>query len=257
MAGKANQNPRNFAQLVEHQTKKWDLEGGGAQRRQNRVEYWPVIAISRECGSLGGEVARIVAERLGFTHWDREIVDAIAEKSGANEPLLRSVDERERNAIDDFVRGLVLGGKYTSSTYVEELVRMMHIIAHHGRAVIVGRGAHYALSPNVVLRIRVVAPRHLRIAAVEERYNVDKKHAAALADRFDKDRAHFVDDTFRKDITQSSDYDLSINTGVFGVEGAADLVLTAYRQKFTRLPQDMRPTLQEFTEEAMQSPAAH
>ena len=41
-----------------------------------------IITISREFGAGGGEIGRKVAERLGYHYYDKELIKAVAEKTG-------------------------------------------------------------------------------------------------------------------------------------------------------------------------------
>jgi len=52
----------------------------------------PYVAISRETGAGGGEIARLVGEKLGWDFLDREIIDYMAEKYGTPRDLVEFVD---------------------------------------------------------------------------------------------------------------------------------------------------------------------
>ena len=47
-----------------------------------------IITVSREFGSGGRELGKRLAEALGFSYYDREIVAALAEKTGLDEDYL-------------------------------------------------------------------------------------------------------------------------------------------------------------------------
>ena len=52
------------------------------------------IAISRECGVGGAEVAEEVARQLEWPLYGRDLVQQIAEDTGVRTQLLESIDER-------------------------------------------------------------------------------------------------------------------------------------------------------------------
>jgi len=108
---------RKIEQLVEEQIRK------AALRSRDRTEpvapsaHWPLITISREPCAGGTTLGRSVAERLGFACWDQELLTRIAEKSGAIESILASVDERVHSSVMEFVRSLLVGFEYTQNEY--------------------------------------------------------------------------------------------------------------------------------------------
>ena len=66
-----------MAQMMEKQWKKWLLL---TQQRAGKEPLgpFPTVTISRERGSGGSLVARLVADRLGFVLFDSELVDHVA-----------------------------------------------------------------------------------------------------------------------------------------------------------------------------------
>src|SRR5262245_31132412 len=60
------------------------------------------IAISRQAGTQGPDIAREVGQRLGWPVYDRELVEMIAREMGLRTRLVESVDERHRNWLQEF-----------------------------------------------------------------------------------------------------------------------------------------------------------
>ena len=58
-----------------------------------------VIAIGREFGSGGREIARKVAEKLDIKIYDKELISLIAKKSGMSEAVIHDVDETATNSF--------------------------------------------------------------------------------------------------------------------------------------------------------------
>lgn len=63
-----------------------------------------VITITRQFGSLGRLIARQVAERLGFEYYDRDIIEAAAEKMGED---VYGLLEYEGNAVSPYRKMMV------------------------------------------------------------------------------------------------------------------------------------------------------
>jgi len=69
-----------------------------------------------------------------------------------------------------------------------------------------------------------VAPREERAERLAKRYDLPLAEARARLEREDLGRRQFVQRSFRVDPDDASLYDLALNTGCFGIEGAVDLV---------------------------------
>ena len=67
----------------------------------------PYITVSREPGSGGAPIAKLVAEKLGFTLVDKQIVEEIAKSTKKRKEVIMAVDEKKRSAIDDIVHALL------------------------------------------------------------------------------------------------------------------------------------------------------
>lgn len=221
----------NLETLVDEQVRRWELTREPALPPQPaRV---PVITISREYGALGTQVGQAVAKRLELTLWDQELVHAIAEKAKASETLLRSLDEHARSALEDMIDGILLGVAYTESEYLRMLMRVVHTIASHGRAVLLGRGIHFLLRGSETLAAWVVAPLDVRIRRVMEAKHLDEHAARRELARIEQERATFLRHQYGHRDDQPELYDVVVNTGRLSVEAAADVIAAAHRGKFT------------------------
>jgi len=213
--------PRSTDQLVERQVRRWHLEARMQRLRPRR----PCIALSRLPGSGADELGRLLAERLGYAFFGVEIVDRIARMSGIQQELVAGMDERVRSAIEAVIDGLRgRPAAFSESDYVRRLVRVIATLGEGGSAVIVGRGSTCVLGADRALRVLVVAPREERVERLAKRYDLPLAEAHARLEREDERRRLFVRRSFRVDPDDASLYDLALNTGSFGVEGAADLV---------------------------------
>lgn len=223
----------SLLQVIERQFRRREMMRNRQEAAPAPVP-WPIITLSREFGARGEALGRLVAERTGFSFWDDELVHRVAEESGANTALLKSLDEHLRNAIEDSIEGALLGGSYMGSEYLRRLMKLIHTIAAQGSGVVVGRGAHYVVAPDRALSVRVVCPLEERIRGYAERHGIDERHARQRVEREDHARGAFIREYFSRDASNPSDYDLTVNTGSFSLERAAGLVLAAYEAKFQR-----------------------
>jgi cytidylate kinase len=220
--------PRSLDQLVDHQIRRWHLESQRPGPRPRR----PCIALSRLPGSGAEELGQRLAERLGYTFFGVEIVDHIARKAGVQRELVEGVDERVRGSLAAILDGLTGRNlRFSESDYVSRLVRVITTLGEGGSAVVVGRGSPYILASDRALRALVTAPREDRIERLAKRYDLPHAEAASRLEREDAARRRFVERSFHVDPDDASLYDLAVNTGSLGLEGAAELLLEALRRR--------------------------
>jgi cytidylate kinase len=222
--------PRSVESIVEEQVKRWQAER--ARQAAASAVPPPVVAVSRQYGARGAAVAHAVAERLGFSYWNREIVEEIARHAHVSDHLVRAFDEHHRAAIVEAVRSVMVGGALSGSEYFRELAHVVHGIAAHGRAVLVGRGIQFLLQPARALRVRVVAPLEVRVAGLVERRGLGEAAAQLEIATTDADRRAFTRDHYGREVDDPGAYDLQVNTGTLSIAGAADVVAAAYRARF-------------------------
>ena len=204
---------------------------------------WPVITISREVGAGGGELGTVLRDRLGFTLWDRAVVQAIANESGTDEKMVASLDEQRRKAVEDAMLGAVMGTRHTNVQYLRSLQRVVRTIAEHGSGIIIGRGANYICSANAALKVRLVCPIEQRVARLAEIKGLSRRDATDLIERTEKKRTDFIRHNFHHGVADPEQYDVLLNSGTYSIDQIADLVLFAYNVKFGRRPADrMRPS---------------
>jgi cytidylate kinase len=198
---------------------------------EGNVAYGPCLLVSRLRGSLGGQVARLVGERLGWHVFDREIVDEIAKLAHVRQQLLESVDEQTRANWNNSWRPELGPEDIGSEHYLRCLREVVLTLGHHGDVVIVGRGSPFLLPAASSLRARFVAPLDLRVKRVADQEKVTMLEAQARVEKFDAERSQFVQKSFSRDPNSPMNYDLVINTGDITAEAAAEMVLIAMKSK--------------------------
>ncbi len=187
----------------------------------------PFLTVSREAGSGGTEVARSVGERLGWKVLGHELMQDLAHELELDPRLLELMDETHIGWFSETLLNLFNSRLVLQGSYVSMLSRSIALAACDGRVVIVGRAANLVLPPEPGLRVRIVAPRGLRVAAVADREGLDPRDAGDRLDEIDASRADFVRRHFHTEVADSHHYDLVIDTARLGIDGAADLIYRA------------------------------
>ena len=220
-----------IAPLVERVIHEWEARQRVADLEAH-TPFRPVVTISRSKGAGGTAVAKAVAERLDFRVYDRELVEEIARNAKVMQAIVETVDERTRSAIEDGIKEILTGSDLTYRDYLENLSRVVLTIVRHGRAVIVGRATHRIIPQRARLAVRLVAPLERRIRRHIELTGVDERTAAKEVARADSERHAFAKMHFQVDDEDPLLYDMVINTGQLGYQTVADLVVTAFHDRF-------------------------
>ncbi|WP_376795007.1 AAA family ATPase [Thermogemmatispora sp.] len=205
-----------------------------------------VITITRQLGSGGSEVGRLVARRTGLRYLDRQIITEVARRLG--------VDMREARRLDEYTAGVAaqileavrasqpftlnyagLLGQTGRSLQQRDEVAYLHLtqkvileMATQGNVVIVGRGSQFLLqhAPRT-LHVAIFAPLAQRLERVMNALRVDQRRARELIEQRDYDYGAYLRRYYGSDGQQPGLYHLLINTGLFSFEQAADLVCQA------------------------------
>ena len=220
-------------QLVNQKILLWEEERRIAARKRPQGQD-PMICVSREYGARGAAVARAVAEQLGFQFYSQELIQEIAEVARVRQQVVESLDERLQDSISEWVTGLMKRDGFSPSDYLRNLSKVVLTLARHGKGVVVGRGAHFILERKSTLRVRVIAPLETRVARIAERDGMAPGEARATIRRIDAERLAFNRRHYGADLADPANYDLIVNTGTLGLEGAASQVIGAFESRFGR-----------------------
>lgn len=241
-----------IAQMVEKQWKKWLLL---TQQKPERPSLgpFPTITVSRERGSGGSLIARLVADRLGFVVFDSEIVDHVARSAAVDRMVVAHMDERSQHSIRKWTEQVMHRQQFSAQGYMAHLTKTIMTAGEKGRAVIIGRGAHLLLPVERCFRARVIAPLEVRIERLCAS-GIERREAEMVIAETDQQRAQFIRENFRQSDGDPLLYDLVINTGEIAVETAAELLVRAVEAKFPQVLQARHSTLSADSLTSVESP---
>jgi cytidylate kinase len=194
------------------------------------------VALSREAGANGALVARAVGERLGWSVYDRELLERVAAEMGQHATLLESLDERRQSWLAECLESFSSTPAVSEDSYVRHLLATVLALAAHGDCVIIGRGVPQVLPAATTLRVRVVAPLDVRVEAIRQRLGLDRAAAARWVEKTDDERARFVRYHFHKDPADPCGYDLILNSGRFAVAECSELIVEALHRLQAHAP---------------------
>ncbi|HEX6805486.1 MAG TPA: cytidylate kinase-like family protein [Terriglobales bacterium] len=193
-----------------------------------------VITIEREYGCGAAEIARVLAQKLGWKLWDRELTAEIARVANVDPTAVSMCEERVDSSFQRLVK-VFWRGSYERSAHMEHQPfgpdRMVEVgeevmkdIAERGNCVIVGRGAPYFLRERSdAFHVFLYAPRAEKLRRVENQ-GTKPRDAEDLVDTVDRERAEFIKRYFNADWPTRALYHLMINTAI-GDESVISTVL--------------------------------
>ncbi len=197
-----------------------------------------IITISRELGAGGSDVARQVADALGWRVVDNELVDQIAARTGLSPAEVRDREERAPGFLERLIRLLTKAAPEMltpAAEHVPELeeAKLVKIteavveeIAQQGRVVLVGRAAPVVLSRDRdALHLKIVAPKAARVEALMKRLGVTRDAAAAQVELSDANRTRYHEQYYERDWSDASQYHLVLNTAALGIDQAVATIV--------------------------------
>ena len=191
-----------------------------------------VITISRQFGSGGRFVAKMLAERLGIPYFDNELITMAAKESGYAENIF---EKAEQMSSHSFLYSVSMFGS-AAGVYGLPLSDKVFLIqsdiikkcAEQGPCAIVGRCADYVLRdyPNVI-NFNLYSDLDSKIERYKKYYNEDEKNDKEIKDeiiRRDKKRAAYYNYYTTQRWGEIENYHLSIHTDAVGVDGCVDIL---------------------------------
>jgi cytidylate kinase len=196
-------------------------------------------------GSGGSEIAERVAMALGWELLDNEVVDAVAQRLGADRAEVAAREERVPSLVERLARAMALSSQDwlapvsdapmppSDDRLVEMTRRVVEEAIARGPAVVVGRGAQSMLAAREdALHVFCYAPRSALIKRTMEREDIAEPQAAKLVEESNRQREEWVRKHWNRAWRAHENYHLSLDTAWFGVDGAADLIVRLARERF-------------------------
>ena len=183
------------------------------------------LAISRSMGSGARIIAGKLAQELGWSLWDKELIEAVAQDASVSRKVVEKFDEHTISEIELLARAALGDHEMGDFLYPRHLARAVSAVGKLGDAIILGRGA--ALILPDALSIRIDASFDLRVSNMMSFENLTHNQAAAKIRRSDRDRERFLESTFGRDRVHAAHYDLSIWMDRFTNDDAVRIIKTA------------------------------
>lgn len=192
-----------------------------------------LVTISRQFGSGGRIIGKLVSEKLGVEFYDKEIITLAAEESGLAPDIIEGEELRAKNGFTyglSSAMGMVDSGLSHSVGINEKIYlaqhRVIEDIGKTGNGVIVGRCADFVLRdiPEVT-KVFIYGDKADRVRRVVEEYGHTPSDAEELVRTYDKARENYYN--YHTDFKWGNfkTYNMAINSSYIDYEDAANLII--------------------------------
>ena len=182
-----------------------------------------IITVSREFGSGGRYIGKMIADKLGIKLYDKEFIEKLSEETGLSEEYIED-NEQKRENLASFNNGYYFGLNNADELFIKES-ELIREVADKESCVIVGRCADFVLKDREnILKIFVYSDMENKIKRATKFYGLDIEKAKKEINRIDKLRANHYKYYTEKKWNDFVNYDLCINSDALGVEKSVEIV---------------------------------
>lgn len=197
-----------------------------------------IVTIGRQCGSAGHTIGKLVAERLGYAFYDKEIIKTVAGRSGLSEETVEKEGEYSTTSLlyNIATRGIsAYNATSRDNMLIRDLVNAYQTeyikeIAEKGGCVIVGRSADYILEDREdCLNVFIHGDLADRAKRVIEEHGVKAAEAEKHVLDRDKKRSKYYRHITDQVWGLAENYDLCLNSSKLGIERCVEMILEALK----------------------------
>ena len=174
-----------------------------------------IITISREYGSGGRYVGKILAENLKVPFYDKELITLTSKSSGLGKEYIEKSDQK------------LSSGKFEGNNDDRIFIAEENVIKKLAKTscVIVGRCADYILKDNPdVISIFLYSDEESKVKRATKYYGLEEKTALKQIQKINNERARHYKYYTNKKWYDFNNYDIALNVDTLGVENTAKLI---------------------------------
>ena len=203
-----------------------------------------VITISREIGSGGHTVGRILAKKLDTFYFDKYLIESLEKKFNLTVSGIEKLKGEKKNWLADLIhfvapvpsaKNLGIDTRYTQEFRMDVTTddiyqaetEILKELAHEGSCVISGRSGFFVFKdhPNH-LNVFIIAPDKNRLQRVMEKQGLAEESAKALIKDIDQTRENYIRRYTGTSRYDARNYDLVLNADGHTEEELADIILS-------------------------------
>ncbi|MCF8095757.1 MAG: cytidylate kinase-like family protein [Desulfobacteraceae bacterium] len=194
-----------------------------------------VLTISREFGAGGRTLGKMVANKMGYTLVDENIVQMVAERARVSDNWVRSIEKEAGGSLLKFINYCVSQkyvnrildgskGDINENIYINLLQEIITELAEEGNCVIVGRGGQYILRDYpAAFHVLMVAEYEDRVRFMMENYKFNREKAQNTIRVHGRRRRTLYRKFGKEDYNHPGLYHLVLNMSKLSMEKATDI----------------------------------
>ena len=188
--------------------------------KNEKIKNNLIISISREHGTNGKEIGKIVAQKLNIPFYDKEEIKEFAIKNN----LIND------NCSDEEIYDNFLSLDVSKEAIINQ-TKVIKKIANISNAVIIGRSADYILRENKnLIKIFIYASMDYKIENVMKNYGDNEKQAKNHILDSDKSRSNYYSAIANRNWGDKNNYDLCIDARI-GNENVVKIICDYVKNK--------------------------
>lgn len=197
-----------------------------------------IITISREFGSGGRLIGKRLAEKMGVTFYDKQLLDRIAEESGYSKEMMESAKKKAKNSFLYSLASAMGAGESGPESlslnerfFLAQFDTIRKIAEEEDSCVIVGRCADYILRGlPYATNVFIYAEESDKIKRAVNEYGVPEDQVKKLMKETDKARANYYAYHTGRKWGEPINFNLCIDSGYLEIEDIVDLIIS-YAEK--------------------------
>nr|WP_288826202.1 cytidylate kinase-like family protein [uncultured Clostridium sp.] len=195
-----------------------------------------VVTITRQFGSLGRPIARMVSENLGIEYYDRDIVEMTSKDLNLPVSAVSDVEESAKSAFFNMNYPLGMGTTAIQDSVFAVQKKIIIDLAERESCIIVGRCADHILEDyKNIIHIFIYAPYEARLKNCVERLNMRPDEAKKMIASVDKARESYHRHYCGYVMSDKEHKHVMIDSSLLGVEGTCEILTEIIRKKFQNM----------------------
>lgn len=190
-----------------------------------------IITISREFGSGGRYIGKQLAEKLGISFYDKDIILKTAEETGLSQKFIEQ--QGEHSPLKNMFAYAFVGRDTTGASmddYVFNAQRKIILkLAEKEDCVIVGRCADVILKDmEGCVNVFIHGERQEKIERIKKLYEKSEEEAVKLIKEMDKKRAINYKYNTDQEWGRAKNYTMCLNSSALGYDKCVEMIANLY-----------------------------
>lgn len=189
------------------------------------------IAIEREYGSGGTQIARRLAEECGVPCYGREILEEVSKRYGVSVERLERYEESTTGSFLYSIMAMakaqtgdadMLGAEGQMFLAEQKIIRQL---AAQGRVILLGHCASEAFEDkNCVVKVFIRGQVEDKRRRIKKEYGIAENRIDETMRRFDKKRANYYYANTLRRWDDRNNFDLVLDSSALGIEGCVEVL---------------------------------